>query len=352
MEKASSTVLFVLIVAILCAVASASFRLPWEEKLQAPPPPGGRPGKPVRMVRCRHSEFPKCFMVSRSCPRECPSTCAMDCSLCKPVCNCFRPGAVCDDPRFIGGDGITFYFHGRRDRDFCLVSDLSLHINAHFIGKPHPGKKRDFTWVQSLSILLPSSDPGPHSLYLGAMKTATWDDSVDRLALWYDSNPISLPTKEDAMWHSPDSLISIKRTRSTNGVIVESKNKFLISATARPITKEESNIHHYNITDDDCFAHLDTSFKFYDLSEGVDGILGRTYRKDYISKVNLTNPMPVVGGEHDFITSGLFAIDCAVSRFNKGTGLVSAENANQKSKEYNKVVCQSSPAGTGVLCSR
>lgn len=265
--------------------------------------------------------------------------------------DCYSPGAVCDDPRFVGGDGITFYFHGSRDRDFCLVSDPSFHINAHFIGKPHPGNKRDFTWVQSLSILLPSSGPGPHSFYLAAMKTATWDDSVDRLALWYNSHPISLPTKEDAMWQSPDGLISVKRAHMTNSIIVESKNKFEISATARPITKQESKIHHYNITDSNCYAHLDVSFKFYDLSDNVDGVLGNTYRKDYISKVNLTNPMPVVGGERNFITSGLFATDCAVSRFNKGSGLESAGEAN-KSKEYSKAVCRSGPTGNGVLCSR
>lgn len=265
---------------------------------------------------------------------------------------CYLPGAVCDDPRFIGGDGITVYFHGHRDRDFCLVSDPSLHINAHFIGKPHPEKKRDFTWVQSLSILLASSDPGPHSFYLAAMKTATWDDSVDRLALWYDSHPISMPTEENAMWQSPDGLISVKRTRPTNGIIVESKNKFEISATARPITKKESDIHHYNITDNDCFAHLDTSFKFYDLSDCVDGVLGRTYRKDYVSRVNVSNPMPVVGGERDFVTSGLFATDCTVSKFDKGNEVQSAGGANKKSKEYGKVMCQSEPAETGVLCSR
>jgi Root cap len=245
-----------------------------------------------------------------------------------------------------------FYFHGRRDRDFCIVSDPSLHINAHFIGKPHPGKKRDFTWVQSLSVLVQSSDPGPHSFYLAAKKTAKWDDSVDHLALWYDSHPISLPTNEDAMWQSPDGLISIKRTSPTNVIVVESKNKFEISATARPITKKDSDIHHYNITDDDCFAHLDLSFKFYDLSDGVDGVLGRTYRKDYVSRVNMTNTMPVVGGERDFVTSGLFATDCTVSKFNKDNSVQSTGGANKKSKGYSKMMCQSNPTGAGVLCSR
>ena len=45
---------------------------------------------------------------------------------------CSVPGA-CGDPRFIGGDGNAFFFHGRRDADFCVLSDRDLHINAHFI---------------------------------------------------------------------------------------------------------------------------------------------------------------------------------------------------------------------------
>lgn len=52
-----------------------------------------------------------------------------------------------------GGDGVTFYFHGRKDHDFCLVSDSDLHMNAHFIGKRPAGHLRDFTWVQALGFV-------------------------------------------------------------------------------------------------------------------------------------------------------------------------------------------------------
>ena len=92
---------------------------------------------------------------------------------------CDRPGAVCQDPPFIGGDGITFYFHGKKDHDFCLLSDSNLHINAHFIGKRNQNMKRDFAWVQSIAILYDK-----HQLFIGAQKTATWKDSIDRLAYY------------------------------------------------------------------------------------------------------------------------------------------------------------------------
>jgi hypothetical protein len=48
------------------------------------------------------------------------------------VCDIF-PGTSCGDPRFTGGDGNTFYFHGKKDDNFCIVTDVGLHINAHFI---------------------------------------------------------------------------------------------------------------------------------------------------------------------------------------------------------------------------
>jgi hypothetical protein len=40
------------------------------------------------------------------------------------VCDIF-PGTSCD--------GNTFYFHGKKDDNFCIVTDVGLHINAHFI---------------------------------------------------------------------------------------------------------------------------------------------------------------------------------------------------------------------------
>ncbi|PQM38054.1 uncharacterized protein Pyn_06134 [Prunus yedoensis var. nudiflora] len=129
---------------------------------------------------------------------------------------CDQPGAVCQDPRFIGGDGITFYFHGKKDRDFCLLSDPNLHINAHFIGRRNHNMKRDFTWVQSIAILF-----GKHQLFLGAQKTATWDDSTDRLALSFDGEPITLPESEGARWQSTSvPTVSLTRVDGTNNVMV------------------------------------------------------------------------------------------------------------------------------------
>ena len=114
---------------------------------------------------------------------------------CKSACD--RPGAVCQDPRFIGGDGLMFYFHGKKDKDFCLVSDPTVHINAHFIGKS--GKKgRDFTWVQSIGVLF-----GSHQLYIGAKKVSKWHESVDNMLIQLNGEEIMVPAGMSKRWRSP-----------------------------------------------------------------------------------------------------------------------------------------------------
>ncbi|KAK8568196.1 hypothetical protein V6N13_106130 [Hibiscus sabdariffa] len=284
-----------------------------------PPPPPSPPTQsqspppytPPKTVKCKNKNYTKCYDMKHVCPSSCAGDCEVDCVTCKPVCNCDRPGAVCQDPRFIGGDGTTFYFHGKKDQDFCLVSDPNLHINGHFIGKRNADMKRDFTWVQSIAILFDN-----HQLFAGALKTSTWDDSIDRLSLTFDGQPVNLPEREGAKWQSADiPTVSITRASDTNHVIVEAEGKFKITAKVVPITEEDSRIHNYGITKEDCFAHLDLGFKFYSLSDQVNGVLGQTYKPGYVSHLNIGAKMPVMGGGRDFHSSNLFAPDCAVARF-------------------------------------
>ena len=70
------------------------------------------------------------------------------------------PGTSCGDPRFTGADGNTFYFHGKKDESFCLVSDSGLHINARFMGNHNQGffYRPKFTEISEISFLSIGSD--------------------------------------------------------------------------------------------------------------------------------------------------------------------------------------------------
>ena len=70
--------------------------------------------------------------------------------------DCNSPGSASYDPRFIGGDDIIFYFHGKSNQHFSLVSDQNIQINARFIGHRPTGRTRDFTWIQALGPLFNS----------------------------------------------------------------------------------------------------------------------------------------------------------------------------------------------------
>ncbi|XP_019197939.1 PREDICTED: uncharacterized protein LOC109191743 [Ipomoea nil] len=125
--------------------------------------------------------------------------------------------------------------------------------------------KRDFTWVQSLGILFDH-----HQLFIGAKNTPTWNDADDRLDLAFDGHPVFLADGEDA-----------------NAVVIAVEGNFQIKARVVLITEEDSRVHNYGITGEDCFAHLDLSFKFKSLSGEVNDVLGQTYGRKYESRVKM-----------------------------------------------------------------
>ncbi|XP_077246282.1 uncharacterized protein LOC143886221 isoform X2 [Tasmannia lanceolata] len=253
---------------------------------------------------------------------------------------CDKPGAVCQDPRFIGGDGVMFYFHGKKDKDFCLISDSDIHINAHFIGK-RSKNRRDFTWVQSIGALFRS-----HRFYLAAQKSAKWDESVDHMLIHLDGVAIMIPSGEGQMWESPAAGLRIRRHAEANAVTVESEGLFEVAARVVPITEEESIVHGYDVEDDDCFAHLELNFKFSSLSGGASGVLGQTYSPSYRTRVKMAAAMPIMGGAKKFAVSHLFAMNCAVSKF--GSKMEEGEGG----KALNVACGGVNGGGEGIVCRR
>uniref|UniRef100_J3L889 Root cap protein 1 n=1 Tax=Oryza brachyantha TaxID=4533 RepID=J3L889_ORYBR len=317
------------------AVIAASAATPPPTRLVAPRPKPGTRGKVPRgtplttitfsprhkrdyQVTCTNTGRRPCVVT---CPSTCPNKCLVACSYCLTFCMCdLFPGTSCGDPRFTGADGNTFYFHGKKEQDFCIVTDADLHINAHFIGNRNSAMKRDFTWIQALGISF-----GDHRLYIGARKAAEWDDEEDHVQITFDGEPVNVDAARGAQW-VPGALpaLSVSRTDTVNAVTVELAGVFTITANAVPITDEDSRIHHYGKTGKDSLVHLDLGYKFHALTDAVDGVLGQTYRPTYANRLNITAKMPIMGGADKYRSSGLFSPDCAVSRFHRRTSAAAA----------------------------
>ncbi|CAL8999502.1 unnamed protein product [Prunus brigantina] len=196
--------------------------------------------------------------------------------------NCDGYGSICYDPRFIGGDGVMFYFHGGKRGNFAIVSDDNLQINAHFIGTRPQGRTHDFTWIQAISVMFDT-----HTLVIAAKRVSKWDDKVDALMVKWDGEAINIPTNGEAEWRTSDEdrEVIVERTDDTNYVRVIVTGIVDIAIRVRPIGEKEDRVHHYHIPGDDTFAHLETQFSFSNLSALVEGVLGKTYRPCYVSPV-------------------------------------------------------------------
>ncbi|GLU19002.1 hypothetical protein SLE2022_352740 [Rubroshorea leprosula] len=259
---------------------------------------------------------PKQNKKKKGCHVNCGSKCEVTCKWRKP--NCDGYGTLCYDPRFVGGDGVMFYFHGAKGGNFAIVSDDNLQINAHFIGTRPQGRTRDFTWVQALAVMFDT-----HTLVIAANKVSHWDESVDALSVRWDGETINIPEDE---WRidTDERKVVVERTDEWNSVKVTVSGLVELNIRVRPIGKEENRVHNYRLPDDDAFAHLETQFKFSNLSELVDGVLGKTYQPGYVSPVKKGVPMPIMGGEDKYQTPSLLSLICMGCRFQRPSEIVIA----------------------------
>ncbi|KAJ1408510.1 Root cap [Sesbania bispinosa] len=282
-----------------------------------------------------------CFGKKVKCPAQCPlkspsdpnaKVCFLDCTspVCKTHCrqrkpNCNGRGSACLDPRFVGPDGTVFYFHGKRNEHFSLVSDANLQVNAR----------------SSLALGL--------KLTVEATPAATWDDGIDHLKFSYNGEELVIPEGYLSTWESPENQLRVERTSIKNSVTVSLPEIAEISVNVVPVTQEDSRIHNYQIPDDDCFAHLEVQFKFYHLSSKVDGVLGRTYQPDFQNPAKLGVAMSVLGGEDSYRTTSLLSADCGICLF------ATSEGSDKKNSvmEYGMLDCTGvDNSGNGIVCRR
>nr|GEV40287.1 pollen-specific leucine-rich repeat extensin-like protein 1 isoform X1 [Tanacetum cinerariifolium] len=257
---------------------------------------------------------PKKNKKGKGCHVNCGSKCEATCKWRRPKCNSY--GSLCYDPRFVGGDGVMFYFHGGKGRDFAIVSDTNLQINGHFIGSRPNGRKRDFTWVQAVSVMFDTQ-----KLVISAKKVAQWDDSVDAVLVKWNGEEISVPLDGDSEWKTNTGVreVVIERTDDTNAVKVTVGGLVEINMKAVPVTKADDKAHNYQLPSDDAFAHFELQFKFMNLSDDVEGILGKTYQPGYVSPVKRGIAMPIMGGEDKYETPSLTSTLCKQCKFQTTT---------------------------------
>ncbi|KAK3206019.1 hypothetical protein Dsin_020065 [Dipteronia sinensis] len=267
---------------------------------------------------------PKKNKQEKGCFIDCSSKCEVTCKWRKPNCNGF--GSLCYDPRFVGGDGVMFYFHGAKGGNFAIVSDDNLHINAHFIGTRPEGRTRDYTWVQALAVMFDT-----HTLVIAAKRVSHWDDNVEALTVRWDGETVEVPTDGEEEWRvvKDGREVVVERTADTNCVRVTVAGLVQMDVKVRPIGAEENRVHNYQLPDNDAFAHLETQFRFSNLSDIVEGVLGKTYRPDYVSPVKRGVPMPMMGGEDKYQTPSLYSPLCNFCRFQRPSGFIAIEGVAQ-----------------------
>ncbi|GMI97356.1 hypothetical protein HRI_003404900 [Hibiscus trionum] len=263
---------------------------------------------------------PKSNKKQKGCHVNCGSKCEATCKWRKPKCDGY--GSLCYDPRFVGGDGVMFYFHGAKDGNFAIVSDDKLQINAHFIGTRPLGRTRDFTWVQALAVMFDT-----HTLLIAANKVPHWDQNVDALTVQWDGKTVTVPHDGESEWRTgndEERQVLVERTDDKNNIHVKISGLVEMYIRVRPIGEEENRVHKYQLPDDDAFAHLETQFKFINLSDHVEGVLGKTYQPGYVSPVKRGVAMPMMGGEDKYQTPYLFSTFCNACRFKRPSGSVAS----------------------------
>ncbi|KAK1260239.1 hypothetical protein QJS04_geneDACA002446 [Acorus gramineus] len=164
-------------------------------------------------------------------------------------------------------------------------------------------------------------------------KFSKWNDSDDALFIQWDGKEVFVPTNEEAEWRAPPSEeyskreVVVERTDITNSVKVTVEGLLEMDIKVTPIGEEEDRVHGYHLPSDDAFAHLEMQFKFPKLTDKVEGVLGKTYRPDYVSPVKIGVPMPMMGGEDKYRTPSFLSTVCAACHFKHPNSITTTDTA-------------------------
>lgn len=235
------------------------------------------------------------------------------------------------DPHFTGADKSSFEFSGIPNNNYALLSDHDLQVNAFFGGRFDDGKA--LNWIRKVGILWKT-----HTLVLEAREGPEWkygNGYMQRILV--DNLPVVLTSAgESAAFSFADGVdieVTWQLAEEPSGDDVVDKyevrlGKLLnVALTLRP---EVASLR----TQEDGVVHFSVNFVGAMLSKDVHGIIGQTYRPDFVGRLekqNLVwsellqkNVVPTENAEgfidgrpEDYKVPHLLSTDCTVSRFSR-----------------------------------
>eukprot|EP00245_Coleochaete_scutata_P007866 TRINITY_DN23664_c0_g1_i1.p1 TRINITY_DN23664_c0_g1~~TRINITY_DN23664_c0_g1_i1.p1 ORF type:complete len:366 (+),score=51.98 TRINITY_DN23664_c0_g1_i1:105-1202(+) len=334
----------------------------------------GATGQPVDRLRARSSParllaFSKTLVCHKPAESNCTRGCEMTTKIPKRggvqalifVCTC--KGAVVGDPKFQGFDGSVFWFHGKKDRSWCISSDKNLHINAYFSGKAAPEvilqnsaakvqqQPHDLTWVQKLAFLF-----GKHILIVEAIQEAGFSKDIDHLTVSLNGETVDLPAfvrsahPPAASWVNKDGsshAVKLTRVNTKNQMRLEIEGLLSVFIKVVPTKKDVW-------TAANSFAHIDTEFTFLHPTSAIDGVLGRTLKmpeeQDATADSERGSARPyILKNIDDYSTSDLTTPDCKVAQFDAEV-LVDSIELQGAEVELSRITCVGRSGALGLAC--
>ncbi|GAQ81085.1 hypothetical protein KFL_000700220 [Klebsormidium nitens] len=224
---------------------------------------------------------------------------------------------ACADPHFRGAFGIQYDFHGLPDRDFNLITDQGLTMNAHFIGQDGLETGFDGTWMSALGFMWAEKGAVRSATFTVKEGSAAFTESapfvieIDGQELHPESFLASVQSQEAILFE--DEGLSIKVAPFAYSFRVSIREHIDIIVTAATHEHPAGN-------------HIDIGISKLNVTGTVHGALGQTFaahRAEALkaaaaiagSDIKFDAADVIEGKDVDYMTTSLLSTDFVYNRF-------------------------------------